>query len=50
MQNILFYVDIGMQVKYIINNILTVKNIVNTKTLDFLSNERPSVGFSFVLA
>ncbi len=49
MQNILFYVDIGMQVKYIINNILTFKYIVNTKTFDFVSNERPSV-VCFVLA
>ncbi len=51
LQNILFYMDIGMQVKYIINNILTFKKyIANTETFDFVSNERPSVGFSFILA
>ncbi len=40
----------GVKKAYIINNILAFKYIVNTETFDFVSNERPNVGFSFVLA
>ncbi len=50
MQNILFYVDIETRVKYIINIILALQYITNTETFDFVSNERPNVGLSFVLA
>ncbi len=42
--------DIGTRVKYIINNILAFKYIANKETFDFVLNERPNVGFSFVLA
>ncbi len=51
MQN-MFYVDIGTQVKlaYISSNIFAYKYTVNMETFDFVSNERPNIGFSFVLA
>ncbi len=33
-----------------VNNILPFKYIANMETFDFVLNERPNIGFSFVLA